>query len=352
MCPRTLPHANEYLASLSSSSYILLVVLVVITFIIVVIYIEEIIFIVKAFKIGYRKKKTIWILSCFPMWAVCGLVAVFVPKAGPLIDMVSNMFFGTCLYHFGKLMIHYMGGAKGMWKIIGMDRHIRTNTLPVCCCCLCLPVMHFKPLNYFKINLVVIQVAIVRPFLWFTAAVLWSNNAFFPGLVSPYHSYVYIMFINIISTSSAVYALMLLRNAFLPELEKKFFIMGKIASVQLTLIIGSLPLIITTMLVGKGVIGCGPLLPPKARADEIYHALLVIIMLPLSLLGRMSFRRVQDGCAFAERVMPPGDPSLKPSDGQNGGGTAGEETKAPLHGTNVVVALPALPTLPTDESVV
>ena len=77
----------------------------------------------------------------------------------------------------------------------------------------------------------------------------------------------YIILVNMFSTTAAVYSLMLLRNAFRPELEKKFFIIGKFASVQLSLILGALPLIISSILIGKGVIGCGQMLSPKGRAD-------------------------------------------------------------------------------------
>lgn len=61
------------------------------------------------------------------------------------VFFVRRRFFGTCLYNFGKLMIHYMSGMKGLWKVIGLERRIQTNTLPVCCCCLCLPKLHFSP---------------------------------------------------------------------------------------------------------------------------------------------------------------------------------------------------------------
>lgn len=342
MCSRVLPHANEFMASLTPSAHILFVMLVIITLVIIVIYVEEIIFIVKTFKIGYRKKKTIWILAVFPVWAIGGLIGLVVPKSGVIIDMICHGFFGSCLYNFGRLMIHYMGGAKGMWKIIGMDRHINTNTLPVCCCCLCLPKMHFTPMNFFKLSLVVMQVTIVRPILWFVAAVMWSNNALIPGVLSFRHTYVYVILCNLTCTSSSVYALMLLRNAFRPELEKKFFIIGKFASVQATLIIGTLPLVIASILIGKGVIGCGPILTPKGRADAIYHALLVIIMLPLSLLGRLSFRRLSDGYEYAEKVEPTGDEAL------NGEAAAVDDVKLPIESPTDVLAKTTDP----DESIV
>jgi len=323
------------MASLTTSGIVLLVFLIIFSLLTVLIYIEEIIFIMKTFKIGYRKKKTIWVLSCFPMWSVLGLIAVCVPKSGPLIDMISSMYFGTCLYNFGKLMINYMGGAKGLWKVIGLERRIQTNTLPVCCCCLCLPKMHFSPVRYFIINILVMQTVIVRPLLWFIAAVLWTNNAYFAGLVSPRHSYIYIILTNVISTSTAVYALMLFRNAFRPELEKKFFIMGKFASVQLTLVLGSIPLFILAILIGNGVITCSPIMTTKGKADEIYHIMLVLLMLPLSLLARKSYRRVEDGSMYAERL----DSAPQQQPPQLGGENS-DMLKVPLANDQTVVVVP------------
>ena len=66
---------------------------------------------------------------------------------------------------------------------------------------------------------------------------------------------------------SAVYGLMLFKNAFLPELGVRFRLVGKIISVQLSLLASIIPNAIIAILVMTDVIKCGPLFPSKARGE-------------------------------------------------------------------------------------
>jgi organic solute transporter subunit alpha len=85
--------------------------------------------------------------------------------------------------------------------------------------------------------------------------------------MSLYNGFIYITVINIISSCVAVYGLMLLRGAFLPELEADFSITGKILSLQLTLLSSALPNLIIGILVATDVIKCGPVFSSKARGE-------------------------------------------------------------------------------------
>jgi hypothetical protein len=53
--------------ALTTSGYVLFAFLLIFTIITIAIYVEEVIFIMKAFKLGFRKKKTIYVLSVFPV---------------------------------------------------------------------------------------------------------------------------------------------------------------------------------------------------------------------------------------------------------------------------------------------
>jgi len=57
----------------------------------------------------------------------------------------ADRFFGSCLYHFGRLMVNYMGGARRVWEIVPADRMVAMNTPPVCCCCVCIPAQKLRP---------------------------------------------------------------------------------------------------------------------------------------------------------------------------------------------------------------
>lgn len=144
------------------------------------------------------------------------------------------------------------------------------------------------------------QVSIVRPILMFVAAVLWTNGSYQPGNMSLDNAYIYVTVLNLVSTLVAVYGLMLTRGLLGPEFERQFSITGKIASLQLTLICSAVPNLIIGILVSTGVIQCSVLLPSKARSEMLYHAFLVFMMLPFSLMGRRFYRRSQDGQGFAD----------------------------------------------------
>lgn len=262
-------------------------------------YIEEIVFILKHFKISKRKKKTIWILAFHSVFSGCGLIGCIVPRSGTLIDMVSNLFFGTCLYNFGQLLVNYMGGGERVWHLIGPDRRVQLNTPPLCCCCVCIPPAKLTRSVFFRISLAIMQVAIVRPIIMFFAAVLWTNGSYAPGHIDQNGAFIYFTIVNTISSFVAVYGLMLLRGAFRPELERDFHITGKIFSIQLAIIISAIPNLILSILVATGVIPCGPIFPSESRAEGIYHVILVLVMLPFSILARYFFRRKYDGYGIA-----------------------------------------------------
>jgi organic solute transporter subunit alpha len=293
------PRAQDLIRNLPPSGWVLLSILFFFTSLTIAIYIEEIVFILKTFKISMRRKKTIWILAFYPVFSFCGLLACIVPRAGTLIDMVANLFFGTCLYNFGRLIINYMGGAKNVWRLVGDDRQVRFNTLPCCCCCLCIPTSKLTTSLFARISFQVMQVAIVRPVIMFLAAVLWTNGSYMPGDLQLMNAYVYVTVINLTSTVIAVYGLMLFRGTFAPELEQKFAISGKIMSIQLALIISILPNVILSFLVLFQVIPCRIFFSSKTIAEEIYHAILVLMMLPFGFMARHFFRRISDGSQYA-----------------------------------------------------
>lgn len=95
-----------------------------------------------------------------------------------------------------------------------------------------------------------------------------STPSFFSHQMSAYNGYTYIVILNLMTTLPAMYGLYLLRNALSPDLEKKFKLTGKIASIQLTMIATALPNLIISILVTAGVISCTPIFPSKARGES------------------------------------------------------------------------------------
>ncbi|ELU01090.1 hypothetical protein CAPTEDRAFT_187913 [Capitella teleta] len=299
-CAKDAPTMQHLLKNMPVGGYGILLLYMTCMVITIAIYGEEVHFVMKKFKRPARRRATIWILAYFPVFSVTGFLGAIMPRSATLVDMVSTGFFGTCLYQFVGLMTNYMGGPKRMWDIVGTERQIQTNTPPCCCCCPCLPKATFRRKTYFKWCMLVMQVAIIRPILMFFAAVLWTNGSYMPGILSMYNGYTYIVVLNLLTTLPAMYGLYLLRNALGPDLEEKFSLMGKIASLQLTMLATAVPNLIISFCVTFGAITCTPVFPSKSAGETIYHGVLVVLMLPFALIGRKFFRRESDGFELAD----------------------------------------------------
>jgi organic solute transporter subunit alpha len=287
----------------------LIAILVLFSMLTFLIYVDEIRFIYYNIKRGSR---TIWVLASYPVYAVTALTAILIPRSGVVVDMIANTFFVTCLYNFSRLMTRYMGGTSRLWKVFDSGRVVAFNTFPVCCCCLCLPRHPFQMSVYNYMRVMVLQVVIVRPIMTFVAVVLWADGTFTPGSMSFYNPYTYVDLANVVSTLMAVYGMMLLRNAFQPELELHFKITGKVLSVQLALVFSVLPKTIVGILVATDVISCGPIFSSRARGEAIYHTVMILLMLPLSLVARKFFRRASDNESYLDRKVAAGLPVATP----------------------------------------
>ena len=85
--------------------------------------------------------------------------------------------------------------------------------------------------------------------------------------MSPYNGYIYITIINLLSTLPAMWGLYLIVEALKDDLDK-FSMRGKIVSIQLTLIVTSIPNLIISSLVSSGYITCTPLFMSKSRGES------------------------------------------------------------------------------------
>lgn len=294
MCRQNIPTASQLLTTIPHWYMVLLGFYGLCCLFNFVLYLEEIHFITKHFRRGSRQKKTLWILTFFPVFAIVSFLAVLVPRSGTLCDLVSNVFFVTCLYQFVGLMENYIGDKDNLHRILAESREISINTPPCCCCCFCLPKLKLHGRRYMRLSWLVAQIIIVRPLLMFTAAVLWTNGSYIPGNLAPTNGFLYISTLNLLATLLAMWGLMVLKTALSPDLEEKFSLTGKIGCIQLCLLSSSIPNIIIGILVTANVIHCTSFYPSKARADAIYHGIVVVLMPIYGLMARRFFRRKED----------------------------------------------------------
>lgn len=264
----------------------------------IALFIEQAVYVYRHFGTYGRRSKTIVVLGIYPVFSFTALLGYVIPRAGTLCDLMANMYLSICMLQFMRLLVDYFGGSKRVWnQVEGTNVILRTP--PCCCCIVCLPVIKFNRRVFIKLQMLVMQVALVRPLLMFIAAVLWADGAYTPGVIAANNAYIYIATVNVSSTMWAVYALIVLKNTF-SEALKEFNIGGKFISLQLVLLLSVIPNLFLNILVQYGVIPCDTLFSSKARGERIYHMFMVIMMLPVALMGRFFYRRKHQGRSFAE----------------------------------------------------
>ena len=109
---------------------------------------------------------------------------------------------------------------------------------------------------------------------WNLRVVVWLVNFvnepqcdFYFLQMRPQSVYLWITLINLVSTFTSIYGLVVMQRACLPVL-MKFRMIPKFVSYPLMLVFTILPSIIVNFLVVQGVIPCTPLLPSKVRGDR------------------------------------------------------------------------------------
>ncbi|KAK2146907.1 hypothetical protein LSH36_579g02028 [Paralvinella palmiformis] len=316
VCREDTPYSYELFQHQSTTQQILMALLWLCVILIVANFLEELVFIIRHFQISVRIQKTIYILALMPVYALCAIIGVMVPRAGILIDLVSNSYFGFAMYNWMSLIDDYLG-PEGRSQARGVTV-LSLATPPICCFCVCLPKFTFNKKTYLRLLVMVYQVTVIRPLLSFIAAVLWADGQYVPGTLGN-NAFTYVSCLNTVSTLFAVWGLIIVQKAFRKTL-KQFLIFVKFVVLQLTLIGTVLFNVIITVLVSKGIIRCTELISTGARAARMDNGCLVIWMLCLSILGRIAFRRKQDGLLQRQPVaecaaLKDKDNSVEPHDG-------------------------------------
>ncbi|KAK2155504.1 hypothetical protein LSH36_238g03044 [Paralvinella palmiformis] len=107
------------------------------------------------------------------------------------------------------------------------------------------------------------------------------------------NAFTYLQSIHIVSTTFAIWGLVILQTAFRADLVR--YVSGlKFLFLQLTLIGTSLLNIIIGSLVSKGIIPCTPFLPSTARAARLDNSCVVFYMVLISLCGLPAYCRASD----------------------------------------------------------
>lgn len=291
-CAKDVPKASEIISAQSLSSDIILGILWACFIFTVVIFVEEVVFIVKHFRSNYRKRKTIYVLLLAPVYSLCSIIGVMIPRTGPLMDLIPSSYYSMVFYSMMCLLGDYLGTERLIKGFSGRE-HFTLATGPCCCCCSCLPKPPVIRKNYLVLLIMVYQVALIRPIVSFIAAVLWYDGRYVPGLIVSNNAYPYLITINSVSTLTTAWGLLIVYKTFKSYL-RSFVVGVKFSYLQLAVLGTIIGNIIIACLVTGDIIPCNNYIPSQARAHRLDHSFVVVWMILVSLCGRVAFRRYGD----------------------------------------------------------
>ncbi|KAL3869147.1 hypothetical protein ACJMK2_041861 [Sinanodonta woodiana] len=294
VCSSEIPFTWEYYSEIKedTTELVLLAITAVCTALVILIFLEEVVFLRRNVAQTKKKAKTICMLGLYPVVAVMAFVGVLVPRSITIVNLVAYSYVCVCIFVFLSLLLDYFGGDSGIIRELA-EKKVALNTLPLCCCCICLPetILNRRSLKIFKIF--AYQIIIIRPCILFATAVLWNNgmNTHKVDFASPI---VYINILGGISTVASVYGIGIIARATLAHLPGRY-IRPKFISLQLVIMLLGIQILLFNILAGRSLPPCSGTRDSYVRATILENEILTWEMLLLSLLARYGYRRVEEG---------------------------------------------------------
>ncbi|XP_038071420.1 organic solute transporter subunit alpha-like [Patiria miniata] len=236
-----------------------------------------------------RRVRLIIMMGIYPTMSVTSMISLYVPAAHLLNTLVASVYFSVALFQFLMLIIDYYGGKAAVVEKL-KDQRISLASPPLTCCCPCwMPKITMTPSNLRNLRRIVMQVAFIRPLLFFISLVLWTDGKYTHGNIAIDEPYIYITTFSALSGLLALYGIILFLTASLEPL-RSFRIRPKFFIVQMVLILISTQNLILAILADVYVIPCVAPFSSDSRANYIGDMMIIVEMLFFSVLSRMYFR--------------------------------------------------------------
>ncbi|XP_072031753.1 organic solute transporter subunit alpha-like [Amphiura filiformis] len=279
----------------SPASMTIMIMAILLTSLTVLVFIEGEFYICKRIP-SRRKVHLSFIMGIYPVFSVTSLLSLLVPRAAIITKFTAQIYMSVALIQFVMLINSYYGGRDKMLKILeGIEIPIASPPC-LCCCKCCIPKTTVNEKNITKFvrrtRTAVLQVAIVKPFLWFIATVLWTNGTYRPGDFTVSSAYLWLTVFATISTITALQGLIILYKTSRDPL-KDFKLRPKFFTVQMALVITNVQTLIITFLAAGGVIGCKGPLTPGLRAMYIDSIVTIVEMFFFMILAMIWYRRLE-----------------------------------------------------------
>ncbi|XP_014675627.1 PREDICTED: organic solute transporter subunit alpha-like isoform X2 [Priapulus caudatus] len=292
-CTQEIPSVEVVFHDMSRAGFVLAGIVIVLASFTFLIYIDEVLFLRKVPQLpSERKARYYFLLGLYPVFSWTSVLGLFIPRASILAQLVAICYLAICVYQFFELIVDYFGGKKKLFNMLP-DHGIPLKSVPLGCFLCCFQ-DHAKLTrgNFLRMKKLVLQMAILHPFLMFVAAVLEANGSYKPGKIALDSAYLYITSLAGASTALAVWGLVMLYRLAKEPLSN-YHITAKFFSTQVVLVLSNVQGMILILLAGNNVIKCIAPLVTETRGIELHFLMMVFEMFAISVFARIYYRRIQ-----------------------------------------------------------
>lgn len=265
----------------------------VLCLIILSIYIEELWYFINHSQDKRQKKKYMFLLGLYPVISLTSLILLLVPVTTLTAELISSTYLSFAIFMFIQMIIEYFDGVEKLLVSMAGEK-LSFGTPPLCCFCrFCLSNIPFTSKSFNLARLLVLQVVFIRPLALLVTLILWMAGEYTPGDESnPAYGVFYSNLINIISSLSSIWGLVILFRATRQKLSGHSIIL-KFVSLQLTIVFINLQFTILNQLAKADKIHCEGTRGSLLRGIRIHHILLIFEMFFVSILARFAYRNHQ-----------------------------------------------------------
>ena len=153
-----------------------------------------------------HQRHIIRILCMVPVYSMCGFITYLDYNASVYLDLVRSLFEAWVIYEFFSLLLAYLGETEQEQQRLVHTKEGGPIPFPFCC-------WFYWPENvYFLRDLkaTVIQYVIIRPLTMTVAIILQVHDRLHPDSLSPVFGNFWLVGINMISVTIALYGLIVL----------------------------------------------------------------------------------------------------------------------------------------------
>ncbi|XP_019636604.1 PREDICTED: organic solute transporter subunit alpha-like [Branchiostoma belcheri] len=289
-CSEETPQAAEYLQQLGQAEEAIIVSATFVTFFTLFLFMEELCFATRRLPGRNTRNRIVWILGTYPVFSLTSLMSLYIPRSNLIGGFAANIYFAVAVYQFFMLIVDYFGGDEELVTTLsGLKVSLRRP--PCCCCCCCLPQVDMTLGTLGRLKLAVMQMAIMRPILYFIALVTWSDGKYGLGQMESGPSVNnFVEGLETISTLFGIYGFVVLQPCVTKPLKGKSISLKNLL-VQIAAALAGIQKMLLSLLASFRVIPCGPQFSAKTRADYIHNCLIILEMMVAALVARWVFTR-------------------------------------------------------------